>query len=198
MYLMTFVTKVLYICAILITVMKKYLFIPFLFLCLNVSGQKIESVENDDFENVTRITSSTEKLSKETFKDTSGQTMFYIHAVGPHIYLHLLWQARGPYIVSKGEEAYFLLEDKTKITMKCARDVLAEPGVASTKSVKVAQVLGLNIPYYSKDIVKFVGKKVTKIRIRTSDGYKDFDVLEKNQDKIGKAIELVAKEIVIK
>ena len=176
--------------------MRAFLFIPFLFFCLNVSGQKIESVENDEFENVKRIISSTEKLSKETFKDTSGQTMFYIHAEGLRIYLHLLWQARGPYIVPQGEVSYFLLDDKTKITMKSAKDVLAEPGVASTKAVRVAQVLGLDIPYYSKDIMKFIGKKVTKIRIRTSDGYKDFEVLEKNQDKIGKAIELVCKEIV--
>lgn len=178
--------------------MKKILFLLMAFLSINVSGQKIESIENDDFENVKRITSSVEKLSKETFKDTSGQTMFYIHAEGPRIYLHLLWQARGPYVVPQGEVSYFLLDDKTKITMKSAKDVLAEPSVASTKAVKPARVLGLDIPYYSQDIMKFIGKKVTKIRIRTSDGNKDFEVLEKNQDKIGKAIELVCKEIVSK
>ena len=80
--------------------------------------------------------------------------------------------------------------------MKSAKDVLSEPGVASTKAVRVAQVLGLAIPYYSKEIMKFIGKKVTKIRIKTTDGSKDFEIQEKNQDKIGKAIELVCKEIV--
>lgn len=176
--------------------MRKFLLLPLLFCSLNISGQKIVSVENDDFENVKRITTSTEKLSKETFKDTSGQSMFYVHAEGQQIYLHLLWQSRGPYVVQQGAESYFLLDDKTKITMKSAKDVLSEPGVASTKAVRVAQVLGLAIPYYSKEIMKFIGKKVTKIRIKTTDGSKDFEIQEKNQDKIGKAIELVCKEIV--
>lgn len=177
--------------------MKKLFLLFAAFACLNANAQKIESIEQDEFEGVVRIKTSVEKLSKETFKDTSGQTMFYIRTVDNGVFLHLLWQCRYPKVIAEGAKIYLLLDDKTKISGTCASDAYSEPGVASTKAVRVSGVLGLNIPYYLglENAYSLIGKKVAKIRIFTSDSYKDFDVVEKNQDKIGNALELVIKEL---
>lgn len=175
--------------------MKKVLFMLFMFTSMNVMAQKIESKKEDPFEGISVITTKVEKLSKETFKDTKGQTMFYFESEGPKIYLHLLWQCRDIYFIPQGETAYLLLDDKTKVELKAAHDVKPVAGIASTKAVKPAGVWGMDIPYYSFDMDKLVGRKVTDIRINTTDGYHDFVVQPKNQDMISECLKLIKTEI---
>ena len=159
-------------------------------------AQKIESKKEDPFEGISVITTGVEKLSKETLKDPKGQTMFYFESQGPRIYLHLLWQCRDIYFIPQGETAILLLDDKTKIELKAAHDVKPVAGIASTKAVKPAGVWGMDIPYYSLEMDKLEGKKVTDIRIKTTDGYRDFVVLPKNQSMISECLSLIKSEMV--
>nr|DAU37116.1 MAG TPA: hypothetical protein [Caudoviricetes sp.] len=175
--------------------MRTLFFSLFLFVPLFFYGQKIESVTIDDFENIKIVKTTVEKLSKETLSDTKGQSMFYFESQGNRIYFHLLWQCRGTYVVPQGENAYFLFDDGSKIELKSAADALPVAGIASTAWVKPGKVLGLDIPYYSMDITEVIDKKVVKIRIKTTDGVKDFEVLSKNQKKISEALKLVIQEM---
>ena len=162
---------------------------------VNIMAQKIEYRKDDPFEGISIIKTKVEKLSKESFKDPQGQTMFYFESQGARIYLHLLWQCRDILIVPKGLTALLLLDDKTKIELKAANDVKPIAGIASTKAVKPAGVLGLDIPYYSMEMDKLEGKKVTDIRINTTDGYHDFVVQPKNQSMISDCLILIKSEM---
>lgn len=106
-----------------------------------------------------------------------------------------MWQCRDIYFIPQGETAFLLLEDKTKIELKAAHDVKPVAGIASTKAVKPAGVWGMDIPYYSMEMDKLEGKKVTDIRINTTDGYHDFVVQPKNQDMISECLKLIKTEI---
>ena len=165
-------------------------------MSVNMMAQKIESKKEDPFEGISVITTGVEKLSKETLKDPKGQTMFYFESQGPRIYLHLLWQCRDIFFIPQGETAILLLDDKTKIELKAAHDVKPIAGIASTKAVKPAGVWGMDIPYYSLEMDKLEGKKVTDIRIKTTDGYRDFVVLPKNQSMISECLSLIKSEMV--
>ena len=175
--------------------MRNLAVLLFMLMSVNVMAQKIESKKEDPFEGINIITTSIEKLSKETFKDTKGQTMFYFESQGPKIYLHLLWQCRDIYFIPQGETAFLLLDDKTKIELKAAHDVKPVAGIASTKAVKPAGVWGMDIPYYSLEMDKLEGRKVTDIRIKTTDGYYDFVVQPKNQGLISACLSLIKSEM---
>ena len=164
-------------------------------MSMNMMAQKIESKKEDPFEGISIIKTEVEKLSKETLKDTKGQTMFYFESQGRKIYLHLLWLCRDVYFIPQGETALLLLDDKTKIELKAAHDVKPVAGIASTKAVKPAGVWGMDIPYYSMEMDKLEGQKVTNIRINTTDGYHDFIVQPKNQSMISDCLSLIKSEI---
>lgn len=175
--------------------MKKILFLVMIFVSINMMGQSIKSIEDDPFEGTKVIVMDTEKLTKETFKDTRGQTMFYFRSVGNMIAFHLLWQCRDIIIISKGQKALFLTEDGSKITLEALGDIRPESGIASTAAVKPAGVLGMNIPYGSKEILELAKKNVTAIRIYTSDGYKDFNIDKKKQSLIKECLQLLIEKM---
>lgn len=175
--------------------MKKCLFLMLMFVSMNVMGQSIKSIEDDPFEGVKVIVTDTEKLTKETFKDTRGQTMFYFRSVGNVIVFHLLWQCRDVVIISEGQKALFLTEDGSKITLKALGDIRPEAGVASTAAVKPAGVLGMNIPYGSKEILDLAESNIKAIRIYTSDGYKDFTIDKKKQSMIKECLQLLIEKM---
>lgn len=175
--------------------MKKVMFLMMMFVSINMMGQSIKSIEDDPFEGTKVIVMDTEKLTKETFKDTRGQTMFYFRSVGNVIAFHLLWQCRDIIIISKGQKALFLTEDGAKITLEALGDIRPESGIASTAAVKPAGVLGMNIPYGSKEILELAKKNVTAIRIYTSDGYKDFNIDNKKQSLIKECLQLLIEKM---
>ena len=175
--------------------MKKCLFLMLMMVSMSVMGQSIKSIEDDPFEGKRVIVTETEKLTKETIKNASGQTMFYVRSLGPTIAIHILWQSRGNYIVSEGQKAIFLLTDGTTVTLNALWDVLPKPGVASTAAVKPAGVLGLEIPYGGKDILKLAESDVKGIRIYTSDGYKDFMIDKKRQPLIKETMQLLISKM---
>ena len=158
---------------------------------VSAMGQSIKSIEEDPFEKRRVIETEKERLTKETLKDTSGQTMFYLRSVGPAIAIHVLWQSRGDYIVTEGQKAIFLLTDGSTITLNALCDVLPKRGIASTAAVKPAGVLGLEIPYGGKEILKLSESDVKGIRIYTSDGYKDFMINKKRQSLIKECMQLL-------
>lgn len=178
--------------------MKKCLFLMLMFVSVSMMGQSIKSIEDDPFEGTKVIVTDTEKLTKESFKDARGQSMFYFRSVGNLIAFHLLWQCRDVFIVSKGQKALFLMEDGSKITLEALGDIKPEPSIASTAAVKPAKVLGMNIPYGSKEILGLGEQNVTAIRIYTSDGYQDFNIDKKKQSLIKDCLNLLIKKMDIK
>ncbi len=173
---------------------KTFLAIALLF-SLGLQAQSIKSIEEDAFDGTKVITTGIEKLSKETFKDTRGQTMFYLRSAGHAIALHLLWQCRDIVIVSEGQKAIFLADDGSKVILNALSDEKPAAGIASTVAVKPAGVLGLDIPYSGSDILQLVNKKIKAIRIYTSEGYKDFTVNEKRQTMISDCLNLLVDKI---
>lgn len=160
-----------------------------------MSAQKIVSDEFDEFENSHCIKTDIAKLSKESLKNWTGQTMFYFEAKGKLIYLHILWQCRDVLFIPQGTEAFLLFDDGSKFTLKSAHDVKPIPSIASTALVKPSGVLGVDIPYYSLDILNLSGKLIKKLRIITSEGYKDFDIIQKNQSLISKYLDFTVEHM---
>jgi hypothetical protein len=175
--------------------MKKILFVLLLMFSSGIMAQSIKSIENDPFEGTKVITTDKERLSKESFKDVRGQSMFYLQNSGKVVLLHLLWQCRDIIIVSKGQKAIFLADDDSKVTLEAMADVKPIAGIASTAAVKPAGLLGLDIPYSGMDIFQLVGKKIKAIRIYTSDGYQDFSVDKKKQSMISDCFKLLVEEM---
>ena len=175
--------------------MRKMLLATALLFSLGLQAQSIKSTEVDPFDGTKVITTSIEKLSKETFKDTRGQSMFCFRSAGHAIVLHLLWQCRDIVIVSENQKAIFLADDGSKVVLNALSDVKHVAGIASTAAVKPAGVLGLDIPYSGSDILQLVNKKIKAIRIYTSDGYKDFTVIDKKQTLISDCLKLLVDEI---
>ena len=103
----------------------------------------------------------------------------------------LLLSQKGYIQKSQGKSS----EDGAKITLEALGDIRPESGIASTAAVKPAGVLGMNIPYGSKEILELAKKNVTAIRIYTSDGYKDFNIDKKKQSLIKECLQLLIEKM---
>jgi len=177
--------------------MKKVVFIAIMavFTSFSVFSQKIESSKVDDFTGKKVIYTSKEKITSESMTNFK-QTMFQFRYENETMFLHLFWQCREIMSVTDGSNIIFKMTDDSNITLKSIGNVIAEKGVASTKSVQIAGLWGLALKYTGEDLNRFSEDiYVKKFRIYTTKGYVDFDVKEKDAQKLKELFSILIEEI---
>jgi|SRR5690606_18443 len=149
-------------------------------------SQKIKKNEIDEF---------TKNIVIETDWSTftfvfSGYSYFRVRKIDELTLLDLRFVLNDEYYsIRKGDKLMFINEDKEVYEVYAADNYMSCTGCGSV-GLMGSKALGIRPNYIISDeiIDKMISKKIIKFRIYTTDGYSDFELSNKNYNKLKKAL----------
>lgn len=149
-----------------------------------MKGQKIKESKKDDMNGTYIIKTSSERI-------TGGMTPYWIKAsvssYNKSLFLDMNSCFGGSFfIVREDADVTIKLDNDSIVKLKTSSKAVASEGMGGKQAV-----VSCNLNSYQIQSLK--SRKISKIRIMTSEGYSDFEI--KNGDIIKKEIELVEKEL---
>lgn len=180
--------------------MKKYLLIAILALvAMTAPAQKIKENTVDKFSKMHVIKTSYEKIvsDKSVLGSMGGRIMKNVwiafQSADSVTFLCVKWCCNEILSVAQGGELILLDSDGKTYTFRTVESAVSGKG-EGTVGMFGSALYGLNI-YYTGDLNALAGKKITDLRIQTTDGNFDFSISEKRQGMIAKLYELLTKEM---
>ena len=180
--------------------MKK---IVFLLLVLiggaNLYAQKIKENSIDKFTKKQVVQTSFEKIvsDKNIMGATGGRLMKNIwisfRLEDDTQFLRLKWCTNDVLALSENADIILLDQDGNTYTFKNTEFTVAGEGQGTVGALGSA-LYGLDI-YLTGDCQSLKGKKITDMRINTTDGYMDFELNKKAQETISKTYDIFEKAI---
>lgn len=166
----------------------------FLFLLLMTAfaisyGQKLEENKVDDF-----TKSTIKRTSWETLNSTMKFTAFFrVSKINDAEYFDLkLMMLNKIFSITEGQEIMFKFDDDEILTLKNSKTAVTCTGCGA-RGFSGSAAPGISVSYQMNKEQKalLATKKITKIRIYTSDGYIENDLKEKFDESIKKSVVLV-------
>ncbi|MFJ1439278.1 hypothetical protein ACILPE_06030 [Capnocytophaga canimorsus] len=179
--------------------MKKLVLFCVVLLNVGTYAQKIKVNETDKFTKKKMIETSFEKIVSDgsLLGSTGGRMMKNVwvafKAVENDVFLRLKWCSNNVLALSEDADIILLDSEGNTYTFKNSSFTIAGEG-EGTVGAWGSALYGLNI-YALGDCSELKDKKITDLRIYTTDGYIDFSIDKKKTDIISETYKVLEKNL---
>lgn len=175
---------------------RRILFLSLLLACLGIQAQKIKVDEQDKFTGLKEKRTSFEKIVSEPLI-TGGQmgrniwVAFQAFEDSQIPIMIMKWCTNQVRAVDKGETVVFLDEDGNAHPYTNSEYTISSRGEGTVGAMGM-DLQGVRL-ILTGDFSAFKDKKMTDLRIYTTDGYIDFKIKKSNANKLSKMYKLITK-----